>query len=95
MDLYELDPLFDIQVEYWSNQCQTFVSCNYLNPYTTNGENFISINDLSVSNEGNPCLILRFKNCTGNIIDLDEDKRDIEVTNLEQASSSVALSIDS
>ena len=32
MALYELDPMFDIQVEYWSHQCQTFVACNYLNP---------------------------------------------------------------
>ena len=55
----------------------------------------MSVDDLSESNEGSPCLILRFKNCTGNIIDLDEDKKELELTKLERVSAQIALSIDS
>ena len=27
MEIYELDPDYNITVEFWSNMCQTFVSC--------------------------------------------------------------------
>ena len=93
MEIYELDPSHDIQVDYWSNQIQTYQTCSYLNPWTTDGEHFISEDDLCVSNEGKPCLVLRFKNCTGNIIDLD-DKKHPKVTPTELAKARMALSID-
>ena len=53
---------------------------------------FIAEDDLSVNKDGNPCLVLRLKNCTGNLIDLSNTK--INVSNRELAKGQVALSID-
>ena len=94
MALYELDPAFDIQVEYWSNMCQTFVACNYLSAFEER-ENLINVDEMSISLAGNSCLTLRFKNCTGNVIDLSEEKKNVEVSDIELHNSSIALSVDS
>ena len=53
---------------------------------------FIPENDLSVNMDGEPCLILRLKNCTGNLIDLTNTK--ICVDDQEISRGQVALSID-
>ena len=58
-------------------------------------ENFINVEEMSQDAEGFPCLTLRFKNCTGNVIDLDEEKKHAELSDIERYNSSIALSIDS
>ena len=49
--------------------------------------------DLTTTSDGKPCLLVRFKNCTGNIIDLDDVQHN--VTETEMAQAQIALSIDS
>ena len=49
--------------------------------------------DLIVNEDGRPSLLLRFKNCTGNIIDLADEEPFIDALSLKQAQ--IALSIDS
>ena len=53
---------------------------------------FIAEDDLSVNKDGNPCLILRVKNCTGNMIDLETSN--VTVSEMELARALVTLSVD-
>ena len=48
--------------------------------------------DLLVGKEGNLCILLRFKNCTGNIINLEDERQ--EVSETELALATLVLSID-
>jgi len=63
------------------------------NQSVSNVRHIIAEEDLTINNEGKPCLGLRFKNCTGNIIELD-DKQHV-VNQVEFAQAQIALSIDS
>ena len=57
----------------------------------SNGAHFMSEEEFSVDDEGNYSLVLRFKNCTGNIINFS-DKRVPTQEELQKAE--IALSID-
>jgi len=106
MDVYDLDEQYGVQVDYWSNSMQTYLICDnlfsnrnsnqshmsYASKYS-NIRHVISEDDLAVNNEGKPCLFLRFKNCTGNVIELDDKQHNI--TQNEFAQAQIALSIDS
>ena len=48
--------------------------------------------DLMVKKDDNLCLLIRFRNCTGNIIDLQAEP--LEVSEEELAVSRLTLSID-
>ena len=48
--------------------------------------------DLMVDKDDNLCLLIRFRNCTGNIIDLQAEP--LEVSEEELAVSRLTLSID-
>ena len=54
--------------------------------------NVLSEEDLLVNEDGKPCLVLRFKNCTGNVIDLSTAEH--HVSDKEVAKGLVALTID-
>ena len=69
MDSYDLDPVFNVQVDYWSNTLQTFLVFGTFNPDSSE-RTFLAEDDLLENEDGKHCLVLRFKNCTGNIIDL-------------------------
>ena len=106
MDVYDLDAQYGVQVDYWSNSLQTYLICDNLfshrrsNVSNASGMSNMSTvrhviceEDLTISSEGRPCLLLRFKNCTGNVIQFD-DKQHI-VNPIEFAQATIALSIDS
>ena len=78
MKKHGLDPSCGIEVDYWSSLMQTFVMCGILDPDKDDEVNFISEEELLLHMEAS-CLILRFKNCTGNVIDFSEQgkKEDI------------------
>ena len=92
MDCYQLNPAFDVQVDYWSNSLQSFLTTGTFDPESPPGVNVLAEEDLLVNEEGKPCLVLRFKNCTGNIIDLSST--DQQVSKKEIAKGQVALTID-
>ena len=48
--------------------------------------------DLMIDKDDNLCLLIRFRNCTGNIIDLQAEP--LEVSEEELAASHLTLSID-
>ena len=48
--------------------------------------------DMMVDKDDNLCLLIRFRNCTGNIIDLQAEP--LEVSEEELAVSRLTLSID-
>lgn len=109
MDVYDLDEQYGVQVDYWSHSMQTYLICdNIFSVRNSNQSNrslqslpsnaggvrhIICEDDLATNSEGNPCLLLRFKNCTGNIIELDDKQQ--KVTDHEFAQAQIALSIDS
>ena len=74
LDKYSLDPTCGIEVDYWSNLMQTFVMCGIYDPQEDDDVNFLSEEELLLHMESS-CLILRFKNCTGNVIDFSEPDR--------------------
>lgn len=74
LDKYGLDPTCGIEVDYWSNLMQTFVMCGIYDPQEDDDVNFLSEEELLLHMESS-CLILRFKNCTGNVIDFSEPDR--------------------
>ena len=65
--------------------------CGTIDP-DTEEVHFIAENDLSVNKDGNPCLVLRLKNCTGNMIDLENSN--VTVSDMELARGHVTLSVD-
>lgn len=109
MDVYDLDQEYGVQVDYWSNSLQTYLMCDNLFTYRNSNQSQRSLRsigsnlptvrhviceeDLTMNNEGKPCLLLRFKNCTGNVIHLDD--RAHSVSENEFAQAQIALSIDS
>jgi len=94
LDVYDLDPQFGVQIDYWSNSMQTYLICDNLfshrmsNASNMSGMSAMSQNvrhiiceeDLTTNNEGSPCLLLRFKNCTGNIIELEDCSHNVTQT---------------
>ena len=72
MDSYDLDPAFDVQVDYWSNSLQTFLVFGTFDPDSTEST-ILAEEELLENEEGKHCLVLRFKNCTGNIVDLSSN----------------------
>ena len=68
MEHYTLNPLFYIHVDYWIDSIQTFVTSDM--PWNMNEEALIQENDLHLDKDGKLCLILRIRNCLGNIVDL-------------------------
>ena len=67
----ELDPSCGIEVDYWSNELQTFIMCGICDPNETDEFLFIAEDELLLHGD-TACLLLRFKNCTGNVIDFSE-----------------------
>ena len=92
MEKYKLNPDYNIQVDYWSNLSQTFILCGCMNPQPEDGANFIPEEELCQNNEGIPCLVLRFKNCTGNVINFQTT--DVVATEKDLTKSQAALSVD-
>ena len=75
---YDLDPDCGIQVDYWSNSLQMYVLAEDLFTNATAGamvmeEDLIYCEnqDRSEKYECKTCLLIRLKNCTGNIIRLE------------------------
>lgn len=109
MDVYDLDDQYGIQVDYWSQSCQTYLMCDNLFTHRASTQSarsqkslssnlgdvkhMICEDDFVINNEGKPCLLLRFKNCTGNTILFDDKQH--KVTENEFAQAQIALSIDS
>ena len=87
MTVYRLDPDFGVTVDYWANSMQTFIVCGDDFVYRVSrphrafgvgGSNtpyyIIPEEDLMFSRrDGKAKLFLRFKNCTGNVIDLSNN----------------------
>ena len=72
MDYYSLNcPPGSIQIEYFSQIWQTFVDCGYYEPGEDDAVVFIAQSELHVTKDNNYNFILRLKNATGNIIDMD------------------------
>ena len=92
MECYDLDPAFDVQVDYWSNSLQSFLTTGTFSDDTPSEPNLLSTDDLLVNEDGMPCLVLRFKNCTGNIIDLSSSNQD--VSDKEYIKGAIAINID-
>ena len=106
MDLYHLDPDFGVTVDYWANSMQMYIVCGDMTVYrghnASKGGNKAKIStepciipkwDLLVNKkERKTCLFLRFKNCTGNIIDLTIAEPKVDPFEMEQ--SKLTLSID-
>jgi len=109
MDVYDLDDQYGVQVDYWSNSIQTYLICDNLFSHRASNQSNRSLqslssnhggvkhmiceDDLVINGEGKPCLLLRFKNCTGNTVLLDDKQH--KVTENEFAQAQIALSIDS
>ena len=91
LEVYDLDSQFGIQVDYWSNSLQSYLICDNLFSHRSsiqsknsrnsaasqNQRHIICEEDLTVSREGKPCLLVRFKNCTGNIIALEDVQQNV------------------
>lgn len=112
MDVYDLDPEYGVQVDYWSNSHQSYFICDidlfqHRASIASSGQrsmqslvsnqpavrHVICEEDLEINNEGKPCLRLRFKNCTGNVIILDDKQPTVSENEFAQAQ--IAISIDS
>ena len=91
MEHFDLNPIYNIQVDYWSQVHQTYIRCGTFDSEASETE-FVAEDELTLNKQEKPCLILRFKNCTGNVIDLSENAHIVNKT--EFAKSQVALSID-
>ena len=87
---YQLDINDGIQYDYWSDTLQTYMLCGTLEE--EKGELWVQGSDLSTNKEGQRLLILRLKNRTGNMIDLDP--RRAEPSPLEVFQGQLALSLD-
>ena len=83
MEKYNLDTKSGVQVDYWANQMQMYMICGDLFSQKEDevGEGdriadgpsnklIVTEDDLIPDNYGQKILLLRLKNCTGNIIDL-------------------------
>ena len=68
MEKYELSPKFNIQVDYWSNMSQTYILCGVMDPKPEDPANFLPESELCENDDEKKFLVLRFKNCTGNVI---------------------------
>ena len=71
MEKHQLDPSCGIEVDYWSNELQTFIMCGICDPSETEEFCFIAEEELLLHRDAS-CLLLRFKNCTGNVIDFTD-----------------------
>jgi hypothetical protein len=93
MDVYDLDDQYGVQVDYWSNSVQTYLICDNLFSHRASNQSnrshqslsssqssvkhMICEDDLVINSEGMPCLLLRFKNCTGNTILFDDKQHKV------------------
>ena len=89
-DHYQLDINDGIQYDFWSDTLQTYMLCETLEEEKE--ELWVHSDDLSTNKEGRHLLILRLKNRTGNMIDLDPKK--VEPSTLEIFQGQLALSLD-
>ena len=92
MDCYSLNPAFDVQVDYWSNSLQAFLTTGTFSTVTPAEINLLPTEDLLVNEDGKPCLVLRFKNCTGNVIDLQSASH--HVSHQDFSKGAITLHID-
>jgi len=53
---------------------------------------FLATDELGVNKDGKPCLIIRLKNCTGNIIDLSYTSK--QASKKEVAKGEIVRSVD-
>ena len=100
LNKYNLDYKCGLQVDYWSNSMQTYILCDDIFEHDSSKPWLIPKEDLIYCEKDDNgevakseiCLLLRIKNCTGNVILLDEEQP--MVGPLEMAQSQIALSID-
>ena len=101
MDVYDLDDQYGVQVDYWSNSIQTYLICDNLFSHRASNQSNRSLqslssnhggvkhmiceDDLVINGEGKPCLLLRFKNCTGNTVLLDDKQHKVTENEFAQA----------
>ena len=92
--MYKLDPNF-VQVDIWDNSLQTLIISNDLYAIERNSDNsnirIIKEEQLYEDSEENLSLILRFKNCTGNIINLNKPGN---ISQFDQVIAHFPFSID-
>ena len=91
--MYSLDTDSSVQVDYWSDSMQMYMICG--DPFSQPDEkHIVTEDDLIASSDGQKTLLLRLKNCTGNIIIFtgNHPVANCDSTALTQAQ--IALSID-
>ena len=87
MEHLKLDPEAGIQVDYWSNMTQSFILCGHFYPEDST---YIAEDEL-IEILGRSCIIFRFSNCTGNLINFVDSKKASEE---DISRAHIALSID-
>ena len=100
LETYHLDIDSGIQVDYWSNSLQMYILCNDLFALDSTDTHLILEEDLlfceldehDEREEAKTCLLLRFKNCTGNQIRLDCEQP--RIGREEIAEAQISLSVD-
>ena len=94
MEAYGLhNPDHDVSVEYWANSYGAFIEFDIQNMHNdlTDKDIFISKDDLI----NNKIVYLRFKNCTGNEIEIESyEPSDLIMDDNEYLESTIALSVD-
>ena len=81
---YNLKTEFGIQVDYWSNSMQMYVVCEDLFSEDSEKERRLIVEEDLIyceqrddGYESKTCLLIRLKNCTGNIIRLDLERPNV------------------
>ena len=87
---YKIPTGCDVKVDYWSAMTQSFIICGEFDPSSIH---FLPKDEL-LSNGEKSCIILRFSNCTGNVIDLSELSARRKPTEDQLKKAKAALSID-
>ena len=104
--MHKLDSIYGVNVDYWANSMSMWFICDNLHRRKSNSSNGKSSSDRSnnsnvklmisqddlVDFNGTPTLVLRFKNCTGNFIILDNSAH--KITQKEKDESYIALTVD-
>ena len=67
MEKFDISSDVGIQVDYWSSVLQSFIICGSFNP---DRKFFLPEDELIKRGDNQYIMVLRFFNCTGNLIDL-------------------------
>jgi len=90
-EFYELNPEYNIQFDYWSNVIQSYVMHGTLDP-DPESVHLVAVAELGKNQDGKSCLVIRLKNCTGNIIDLSYSTK--SASKKEVAKGEIIRSVD-